>query len=275
MVASTILQKAVAPDELWSIRLESLQSFQMQHLAAAAGQLQIPQAQENYPQPELYVRIGAIAVIEVNGILGKNLSSIDKIYFGGVDCDDLGAAIREAAADPFCELILFWIRSPGGMAVGIPELGELIASIEDKPTVAFTDFCCCSAAAWLATQCDEIWSTPSAIHGSIGVNGGAYLDWSGYLEEQGIKANLIAAGKFKMAGSIYKPMTDEERANFQARVDAMHAQFMAAVNLKRTVDPENMQGQSFNAEQAIEAGLCDGIAGSFDELLQELERLTH
>ena len=53
---------------------------------------------------------------------------------------------------------------------GTPELAQAVADASrDKFVYAFSAGQMCSAAYWVASQCDAIYATPSARVGSIGV----------------------------------------------------------------------------------------------------------
>lgn len=218
-------------------------------------------------EPKLFTPAGSVAVIEINGVLGKNLDSYDQRY-GGVDYDAICTRLDSAEADAGVHTILLHIRSPGGMALGAMECGDHIAALS-KPTVAYTDFLMCSGGYWLGSQCDAVYSSSSAFLGSIGVLA-AYLDVTKALDSIGFKVNAFSAGKWKLAGASFKPMTDEERGMFQARVERYYAQFTEVVNRKRELGEDVCQGQVFDGLQAVEAGLCDGIYPSLEALLVDL-----
>lgn len=265
-MVNQILEQSV--NGVWCITAEELQGLQLKAVRHFTG-ARIAGEMPDGADPELpsvpAVLVGRVAVIQVNGVLGKNLSDGAKYYCGGVDYDDICEQIEEAEADPTVRAIVFHFRSPGGMALGCAECGDRIAAIEN-PTVAYTDYCMASGAYWLGAQCDAIYSSGSAFLGSIGVMA-AYFDWSKAFDAMGVKVNAFSAGKWKMAGAPFKPMTDEERSMFQDRTARYYAQFTAAVNQKRKIAPENMEGQLFDGAQAVDAGLCDGIFPCLDDLL--------
>ena len=128
---------------------------------------------------------------------------------------------------------------------------------------------CCSAAYWLASQADQIFSTSSAQMGSVGVYL-ALLDQSTRLANMGLKVNLIKDGNLKAAGSGLQPLTDEERAHFQAQVSQIGAEFRLAVNSKRpSVSKDTMQGQSFFGGRNVDLGLSDATVADLDEALAQ------
>lgn len=215
---------------------------------------------------------GEIAVIEIDGYIGSHLSMIEQ-FCGGCDVASLRFAIDQAEADASIERILFSFNSPGGTITGVPELAERLKACT-KPTVAFTDSLCASAAYWLASQCDEIWVTPSSDTGSIGVYL-ALLDETAAMQMDGLKLELFQAGEHKAIGMPGRPLTQSDREMLQASVDKSYSWFTAAVTSCRPdVKLESMQGQTFDGHDAVERGLADGTVDSLNSLLVALAGLT-
>jgi len=147
------------------------------------------------------------AVVEINGVLGKNVSEFEQALLGVIDVDDIEAAIDEAASDDEVKQIVLHFRSPGGDETGIPELARKIADIDAnvKPVYAFTDDSpgMCSAAYWLGSQCRAIGMTPSGKVGSVGVYM-LVLNEKKALDDAGIKVEPFSAGKYKLMGHSFK-----------------------------------------------------------------------
>jgi ClpP class serine protease len=125
-----------------------------------------------------------------------------------------------------------------------------------------------SAAYWIGSAADRVISSPSATVGSIGV----YLaipDYSKAAEMAGIKLVVIKSGKFKGAGIEGTSLNADQVENLQASVDAIHADFKAAVSMKRKmVKADAMEGQTFSGKQAAQQGLVTGLSDSFNEALR-------
>jgi len=216
---------------------------------------------------------GKTAIIHVDGVIDKHLSTMEATCFDAVDLNDFDRALSQAAADPGIENVLLYFNSPGGSVTGVPESGARIAELcRKKNCFAFTDGLCCSAAYWMASQCDQVFGTASAQIGSVGVYL-AILDASRQLESLGQKVETIKDGKLKAAGAYWKPLTDEERANFQAQVNQIGEMFRGAVNEKRpSVSNDTMQGQSFMGKAAESADLVDAILPGIEAALAQFDR---
>lgn len=248
----------------------SIQRALEAHLEGLTAQIPMPESE--IPEDERMEMYGdnGLCVVPIHGIIGKHLSGLE-MACGGCSLDSVSAMLEDAVKDPECKAILLDINSPGGTVTGVPELADEIAEANKiKPVIAFTDAECCSAAYWLASQASAIYATPSSSVGSIGVYI-ALLDESRALENAGVKVNAIHAGKWKLAGAPFKPLTDEERKMFQDSVDKTHAQFKSAVSRGRNISEDSMQGQCFDGDEALTAGLIDGhftnIAGAIEAAL--------
>jgi signal peptide peptidase SppA len=212
-----------------------------------------------------YVATNATAIIPVKGVLVAHASDIP-MSSCGCGLDEVSAMIDVALEDPTITKIVFYFDTPGGGVTGIPELGRKIAGITSKQTVAFWDSECCSGGMWLAMQCQQAYCTESSSSGSIGV-WCAYLDISSKLERDGQNVQEFSAGKYKTMGAYWKPLTKEEGTLIQDGVDKIYAQFKEAVQTRRVVSDEYMEGQIFDGPEAVDAGLVDGLVESIEEVI--------
>ena len=215
------------------------------------------------PQPYIVDGIGVIPIVGVIG--GPRLSPMEKMM-GAVDVADISAAVDAFAASPEVNSIALQISSPGGTVTGVEELANKVRNLK-KPTMAYTDSEMASAAYWIGSAADRVVASPSSTVGSIGV----YLaipDYSKAAEMAGIKMVVLKSGKFKGAGIEGTSLNADQVENLQASVDGIHADFKAAVNLKRKmVKADAMEGQTFSGKQASQIGLVGALADSFTEAL--------
>jgi len=216
------------------------------------------------------IESGNTAVILVSGKImkmggdpemGEMLS-----WFGLCDLDCVDSALNTALADESVSDILMVFNSPGGESTGIPELGQKIAA-SAKPIYAWSETQCCSAAYWLASQCNIVGMAPSASVGSIGVYS-VVMDMTAMMEKIGVKAEAISAGKYKLIGADFRTMTAEERGILQAGVDDLHKQFKSAVTSKRAVLPDAMEGLTYEGSAALENNLVDVVVNDASTFLQ-------
>lgn len=247
-------------------------------VASKANMQCMPEHSEDDDEPEeyrvknIYQRTGSVAVITIDGVIDKRLSDFDMECYGGVDLSDVDEALAYAATDSRVSKVVLDIHSPGGSVVGVHETYMRIIDLaETKEVHAYVNAMACSAGYYLASAADYIAAAPSAIVGSIGVYM-ALLDATRWYENEGLKINVMQAGKWKTMGAEWKALTDEERARLQAGVDSLHVQFKAAVNAKRPqVAAETMEGQWMTGQEGIALGLVDELTGAtLDEYVSTL-----
>lgn len=236
----------------------------------------IPQAAATDKMPwrvaRVFEQFGDVAVIHIDGVIDKRISSLDMSCYGGCDLADIDAALSICASDPGIQRIVLDIHSPGGSVVGVHETWLRIKQMQetDKEIHAYVNAMACSAGYYIASSADLIAAAPSAIVGSIGVYL-AVLDASKWMELEGLHLQMIKAGKWKDTGSQHRPLTEEETSKLQGEVDAMHAQFKSAVTQNRQIAPESMEGQWMTATQGHEQGLVDELTvATLDEYVAGL-----
>lgn len=229
----------------------------------------------NLSEEEIRERVGAVttprqramqsvAIIPIYGVLVPRGNLITEAS-GATSLQMVSGAFRQALADPGVSSIVFEFDSPGGQVDGVPELArDIYRARGQKPIVAVANTLAASAAYWLATAADQVYVAPSGQVGSIGVIA-AHEDMSGMLEKQGVKTTLISAGKYKVEGNPYEPLSDDGKAYIQARVDEYYDLFTHDVAKGRGVTADEVrggygQGRVVSARTAKESGMVDGIA---------------
>ena len=207
---------------------------------------------------------GGIGTVALRGPMMRNPDVIDQLVFGATDTEEVLAAVHEASEREDVQAILLDIDSPGGSVNGTPELAAAVAAAsKSKAVYAFSAGQMCSAAYWVASQCDAVYATPSARVGSIGVIL-PVVDSSEAFAQAGLKMEVFAAGKFKSAGTPGTSLTDEQKDWLQSEVEEIAADFRSAVLARgRKIPDEAMEGQTFSGRRAMRlnmAGMVDGRA---------------
>ena len=237
--------------------------------AANAGMLEETLTLVFGKKPEPY-KVGKVGVIPLRGVIGKGLSRLETLT-GATDVEEINDYLDEMEDDEEVDTIIIFISSPGGTVTGVEELAAKLARSKKK-TVAFTDTEAASAAYWIGSAADRFVVTPSATVGSIGVYM-AIPDYSKAFEMQGVRMDVIKSGTLKGAGIPGTSLSDAQRADLQAQVEAIHADFKAAVRSKRKLaKDEDMEGQVFSGRQAAQKGLVTGLGTSLAALIADLNR---
>ena len=108
--------------------------------------------------------IGSSLVIDVIGPLYGDGVPLNEAL-GGTNYQSIVEEIKAAAGN--IDEVIFVFDSPGGDVQGCHETAELIKSLPVE-TVAYVKGMCCSAAYYLASACDQVIVTETALVGSIG-----------------------------------------------------------------------------------------------------------
>jgi capsid assembly protease len=208
---------------------------------------------------------GSDAIIPMKGVLTSGLPTIFRaLEFA--DTEEIAGWIREATEDKSAARIVMPSDSPGGMYTGTPELAaEIDRATSVKPVIVHTKGMLDSAAYWAASQATAIYCTQSSDVGCIGVYQMNY-DFTDMLRDFGVKAEMIKSGDLKGAGHPHIPLSEAQRQQFQEEIDAIGAEFRAAVTAKRSlVAEDSMRGQSFIGTEAAARNLVAGVR-SFESL---------
>lgn len=220
---------------------------------------------------QLRVDDNGTATLEVSGPLMPNPDIYDRYYHNGADSVRIANLIQAAANSPEIERLVLLINSPGGMVIGTPEMGSALRDFNStgKKSIAFADTLMASAAYWVGSQASEVYSTESALVGSIGVIR-PHIDASAAHEKAGLKVEIFRGGKHKVAGAMGTAMTDEQRQHIQAGVDACHEDFKSTVNNYRSISNESMQGQVFYGKDAVGEGIIDSTVSGVSDLFKRV-----
>ena len=216
---------------------------------------------------------GGVAVIPIRGVLAHRMNAMEESS-GGTSAEGIGRMISQVAWDASIGTIVYDYETPGGTVPGIAELAsQMFALRGQKKQIAVVNGLAASAGYWLAAQADEIVSIPSGSVGSIGVFT-AHADMSKALEQEGINVTTISAGKYKLEGNPFGPLSDEAKAVLQARVDEAYGWFVRDVAKGRKVSQASVregygQGRVLSAKDALKAGMIDSI-GTFEATVERL-----
>ena len=213
---------------------------------------------------------GPIAIVPIRGVITKGGGAFAEL-FGGTSIDTLRAQIAELRADRSVRGVVLAVDSPGGGVYGVDETAQAIAELAKvKPVVAFTDGMAASAAYWLIAGASRIVAAPSAEVGSIGVYA-VHFDESGALANQGVTPTLIKAGTYKAEGNPFFPLSDDDRAAIQARIDTYYNLVARRVARGRGVAIDRVrkgfgEGRIVPAEQARREGMVTDIGSLADAI---------
>jgi protease-4 len=184
--------------------------------------------------------------------------------------------IRQFAKDGGIRAIVLRIESPGGVVAAAQEIYDELgkARRRGKPIVASMGGIAASGGYYVACGADSIVANPGTLTGSIGVIM-RLPNAEELLKKIGLQYEVIKTGKYKDAGSISRPMTQEERDLLQEMLDDVHDQFVTVVSTERNIDKDAVlefaDGRVMSGRQALEMGLVDRLGGYRDAVLLAAE----
>lgn len=216
-----------------------------------------------------------VAIVPVVGPIIRYANLFSEIS-GATSTQVLATDIRAALDDPLVKAIVLDVNSPGGMASGINELGDLIfEGRKEKPIIAYAGGQMASAAYWLGSGADEIVADRTAVLGSIGAIM-TITDSRGRDERMGVRTIEIVSSQ--SPDKRLDINEDASRAKLQRIVDDLAGVFVSAVARNRGVDEDHVldqygRGGLMVGQSAVDAGLADRI-GSLESVITELTTPT-
>lgn len=201
-----------------------------------------------------------IGILSVCGILSNDSYWADRSY------RSITALAQAYEGKPECKAVLMVADSPGGDTEGAFEAQIAIAKMAAaKPMYCAVDTGAYSACYLLATPADQIYVPPiTGGVGSVGVYS-MHVDMSKMLKMAGVDVTFITAGRGKVDGNFYEPLTDEARADLQLEIDRLYDEFTGAVSRGRNI--------SVDAIKAIGAACLSGPAALVEHLADRVGSL--
>jgi protease-4 len=205
-----------------------------------------------------------LAVVRVEGFIG--------------DTRKLLAWIDRLTRDKGVKGVLLRVNSPGGGAAASHELYDALRRLAAaKPLYASMGSVAASGGLMTALAAERILASPSTLTGSIGVKM-EIPQLQGLMEKLGLHRESIASGKYKDAGSPFRPMSTDERAYLSEIIDDMHKNFVTLVVQARKLPEEQVRamadGRIVTGAKALELGLIDELGGQA-EALRQLRAAAH
>lgn len=205
-----------------------------------------------------------IGIVTIEGALGYG--------WWGIPYKVLAKQIETLDGDPSTKAILLDINSPGGAINGLVELAQSIKRCS-KPVYAYTEGYCTSAAYLLASTAVQVFASPQATIGSVGVLV-HIVDDSKQMEKIGISETVMRSRH--AAKKALDPNTDEGRKEIQSSLDTLEELFIGEIANNRGVTSVDVierfgQGLTFHAVEAREKGMIDEIVSDFDACVEKIK----
>jgi protease-4 len=199
----------------------------------------------------------AVALIHLDGVITSDTSS--GVYASGITPALVDNLLAQASADPAIKAVVVRVNSPGGSVVGSNQIYHMLKDF-DKPIVFWMDETAASGGYYIACGADHIVAHPDSLVGSIGVIS-QFINAEDLLNEIGVDVVVITSGPRKDTGSLFRDMTEEEQAYWQALIDEVYDGFVEIVAEARDMPEgtvrELADGRVYTGRQALELGLVD------------------
>ena len=229
--------------------------------------------------PEHYVAGDAdltspkIALIEIHGVILEDGSSNDPVALAVRE-------IRQARDDSHVKAIVLRIDSPGGTVSGSDRIWREAATVRKgdiaarKPIIVSMGGVAASGGYYIASAADSIFAEPTTMTGSIGVIM-QLPQVADLMKKIGVGVDTITTGDWKDSGSMFRPMTSEERDRWKVLLDAPYQRFVRIVAQGRGIPLKDAKaaadGKVFTAQEALKRKLIDEI-GYLDDALREAQK---
>jgi protease-4 len=214
----------------------------------------------------------AVAVIDIDGEIvsgGSEILTTTSLVTPGA----ILPLINRAASDSDIKAILLRVNSPGGSVVPTDEIYHALKGCS-KPIVVLMGELTASGGYYISMSAEYLIANPNTLTGSIGVIS-SFPEASQLLKNLGVTVSVIKSGAVKDIGSLYRPMTDEEKALWQKVVDETYESFVQIVAEGRHMPVEKVReladGTVYTGRQALALGLIDALGYQEDAVAKAAE----
>jgi protease-4 len=200
-----------------------------------------------------------VGVLVVKGGIGMD---------GGANAEDVLKQVKRFATDESMKAVVVRIDSPGGSVGPSQEIHDEVKRLAGKKTVVCSlGNLAASGGYYIAVACPKIVAAPGTLTGSIGVVS-QFVNVKGLADRFDVKLETVKSGKLKDAGNPFREMTPDDRAYWQALIDRVHGQFMAAVAEGRKLELGEVKkiadGRVVTGAEAKDLGLVDELGNFYD-----------
>ena len=200
-----------------------------------------------------------VSVVSLSGVIAAGAR-------GGLSLEGVAPLLGRAFRKRGTRAVALRINSPGGSPVQSSLIGATIRRLADEtalPVHAFVEDVAASGGYWLAAAADDVWLDESSITGSIGVisAGFGFVD---AIAKLGVERRVHTAGEDKSMLDPFRPERPQDLERLTALQSRIHDSFIAHVRARRGTKLDETRdlftGEIFVGQDAVEAGLADGIA---------------
>ena len=195
-----------------------------------------------------------------------------------IGSERISEAIRCARLDSNVKAVVLRVNSPGGSALASDVIWrEVVLTKKVKPIVASMGDVAASGGYYISCAASKIIADPNTITGSIGVFG-MIPNFKGLLNNKlGITMDYVKTNNHADFGTVYRPMTVEEKEFYQTDVENIYHSFISHVAEGRGMTVAQVdsigQGRVWCGVDAKEIGLIDEFGG-LDKAIETAAKLA-
>lgn len=183
-----------------------------------------------------------------------------------IGSDRIAKAIKDARLDANVKAIVLRVNSPGGSALASDVMWrEVTLAKLAKPVVVSMGDVAASGGYYIACAADRIFAQPNTITGSIGVFGMMPNAQKMLSEKLGITIDTVNTNKHSDVGTLYRGVTETERAYIQKGVEDVYDVFTKRVaegrKMKQVAVDSIGQGRVWSGADALKINLVDELGG--------------
>lgn len=207
-----------------------------------------------------------IAVVYATGEIDGS-TSVPGMSEEGIDSESLAATIRELQYDENVKGMVLRVNSPGGSAFGSEVIWKAIEDFKKsgKPVaVSMSDYAA-SGGYYISSGAQRIFAEPTTITGSIGIFGIIPNASNLFNNTLGVKFEEVTTNKNALAGTIYKPLSEQQKTALQRMVERGYDLFTRRCAMGRNVSQDSIksiaEGRVWDGVTAKNIGLVDEFGG--------------
>jgi protease-4 len=213
-------------------------------------------------QGEFWTGGEKVGVVEIKGVIADSRNYLKQL--------------DRFKNDRNIKAVVLRVNSPGGAVGPSQEIMQEVKKVsKTKKVVASLGTVAASGGYYVASAADLIMSSPGTATGSIGVIM-QFTNVEQLTKKLGLDFSTLKAGRYKDAGSPFRPMTPEDKAYLQNLLDNVYQQFIRDVSKNRKIPLERMkelaEGRVYTGEEAKDAGLVD-VFGNLQDAIEKAGRM--
>ncbi|MBF0714798.1 signal peptide peptidase SppA [Gemelliphila palaticanis] len=207
-----------------------------------------------------------IQKISVNGTIDEKMTDEEQTY-------SILNQINLAAEDNNVKAILLSVNSPGG---GVYESAEIYNALLNSGKDVYVSMkqTAASGGYYISMASKKIYANEETTTGSLGVIM-SNLSMQKFLEDHGIKNQVIRSGANKAVGGLAEDLTDDAKKIYEEILKDSYNKFVDVIAKGRNMDREKVlelaDGRIYSGTQAVKNGLIDKI-GSEKDLIEDIKQ---